>query len=127
MLRAVFVGALLGSLALNAGLLLYASDLRGKVEQLQAQAALVDGAREADADAIRTSNEGRQNAARTAQEGRDALQEIEKRCADMPDGDFLCRLRGVFGQAGNNSTDAAGKPAGGMPRTDAAKRHDGGE
>ena len=103
---------------------IYSYHLRESVAQLREQAALVNGAREADADAIRTSNEGRQNAARTAQEGRDALQEIEARCASMPDSDFLFLLRGVFGQAGNNGADAAGKPDGGMPRTDAAKRHE---
>lgn len=127
MLRAVFVGALLGSLALNAGLLLYASDLRGKVEQLQEQARLADKTRNADADAIATSNRERQEAAQTAQERRDALHEVEKNAADLSDRDFLCRLRGVCFPNGNQGADAAGKPAGGMPGTDAAKRHDGGE
>lgn len=127
MLRIVFAGALLGSLVLNAALLMHASALRGEVAQLQARAALAEGVREADADAIRASNEGRQNAARTAQEGRDALQELEKNADDMPDADFLCRLRGVCFPHGNNGADAAGKPVGGMPGTDAAQRHDGGK
>jgi len=128
-MRAFFIlsAALAVCIGLCICLMISNHHLRESVAQLQAQVALAEGVREADADAIRTSNEGRQNAARTAQEGRDALQEIEKRCADMPDSDFLCRLRGVFGQAGNNGADAAGKPAGGMPRTDAAQRHEGGE
>ena len=123
MLRIVFAGALLGSLALNAALLMYASDLRGNVEQ----ARLADTTRKADADAIAASNRERQEAAQTAQERRDALHEVEKNAADLSDSDFLCRLRRVCLPNGNQGADAAGKPAGGMPGTDAAQRHDGGK
>lgn len=123
MLRIVFAGALLGSLALNAALLMYASDLRGNVEQ----ARLADTTRKADADAIAASNRERREAAQTAQERRDALHEVEKNAADLSDSDFLCRLRRVCLPNGNQGADAAGKPAGGMPGTDAAQRHDGGK
>lgn len=128
-MRAFFIlsAALAVCIGLCICLMISNHHLRESVAQLQAQVALAEGVREADADAIRTSNEGRQNAARTAQEGRDALQEIEKRSADMPDSDFLCRLRGVCAGSATGSPAAAGKPDGGMPRTDAAQRHEGWE
>lgn len=128
-MRAFFIlsAALAVCIGLCICLMISNHHLRESVAQLQAQVALAEGVREADADAIRTSNEGRQNAARTAQEGRDALQELEKNADDMPDADFLCRLRGVCFPHGNNGADAAGKPVGGMPGTDAAQRHDGGK
>ena len=127
MLRIVFAGALLGSLVLNAALLMHASALRGEVARLQEQTSLADTTRNADADAIAASNRERQEAAQTAQERRDALHEVEKNAADLSDSDFLCRLRRVCLPNGNQGADAAGKPAGGMPGTDAAQRHDGGK
>ena len=127
MLRIVFAGALLGSLVLNAALFMHTSALRGEVARLQEQVGLADTTRKADADAIAASNRERQEAAQTAQERRDVLHEVEKNAADLSDRDFLCRRRGLCLPNGNNGADAAGKPAGGMPGTDAARRHDGGK
>ena len=119
--------ALVFSLAVNAGLWMHTRTLSRENATLSAQVATLEATRKADADAIATSNRERQEAAQTAQERRDALHEVEKNAADLSDRDFLCRLRGLCLPNGNNGADAAGKPAGGMPGTDAAQRHDGGK
>lgn len=124
---AAIVCALLVSLVANGLLLSRCRTLTAERDRALTDLILLEQARAADADAIATSNQARQEAARTAQERRDALHEVEKNAADLSDSDFLCRLRGVCLPNGNQGADAAGKPAGGMPGTDAARRHDGGK
>lgn len=123
----ILAASCLALFVLCISLLVSNARLRADIDGLKSQKALVEGARGADAEAIQTSNEGRQKAAQTAQEGRDALHQLETESDGLPDADFLCRLRGLCLPDGNNGADAAGKPAGGMPRTRAAQRHEGGE
>lgn len=101
--------------------------LTSERDAARAEAMALQKARAADAAAIALTAKARDEAEKNAREQRDALHEIEKSNADMPDGDFLCRLRGVCFPDANNGAHTTGNPAGGMPGTDSTAKHDGGK
>jgi len=120
-----FMGAVLIVAALGT---VYSWKLQAdKAAELEAQLELLDQQRKADAAAMAEREKARTDAAKKAQEQRDALHEIEKNGADMCDGDFLYRLRGLCISKESNCDDAPRNPFGGMPRTDSTAKSDGGK
>lgn len=120
-----FLGALLIAGALG---MIYSWKVEAdRAAELEAQVHRLEQRIQADDAAMALRERERREAEQIAQEQRDALHEMEKNSADLRDDDFLRRLRGVCFPNGNNCAGAAGNPAGGMPGTDSAARHDGGK
>lgn len=98
-----------------------------KAAELERQVELLEQRINADGAAMAERDEARNEAAKTAQEQRDALHKIEKNCSELPDGDFLYRLRGVCIPKESNGADTPRNPISRMPRTDSTAKSDGGK
>ena len=123
----ILTGLLAASLIVSALLLRSNHNLREELAKAEAELAILNLARQADAAAMTTSKQGREAAAHVAQEQRDALHEVEKDAAALSDSDLLCRLRGVCSKSATGAPVAPGRTDAGLPGTDATSRTAGGE
>jgi len=123
----VLTGLLAVSIVVCAFLVRSNFNLRDKLASAEAELAIVNLARKADAEALEIAEQARSDAARSAQEARDALHKIEMQSPHLSDADLLCRLRGVCANGTEGGADAAGKSDAGMPRTNTTSSNAGGE